>query len=76
MSHQVASMKNSGNQRNDHKEVKDEKNKIEALQWLDEALWWYNWEILELWERKMNKWNQEFFMNLQNKELIIWVNQE
>ena len=37
------------------KEVKDEKNKIEALQWWNEALKWYNWKSLELWEWKNMK---------------------
>ena len=35
------------------KEVKDEKNKIEAFQWLDEALKWYHWNNLELRKEKI-----------------------
>ena len=31
--------------------MKDAKNKIEALQWLDGSSWWYSWEILVLWEK-------------------------
>ena len=50
----------------------------EALQWLDEALKWYNWNNLELRKEKMNNWNQEFdIMNeLRKKELITWREQE
>ena len=31
--------------------MKDEKNKVEALQWLEEAFKSYNWENLELREK-------------------------
>ena len=37
-------------------EVKDEKNKIQGLQWLDEALKWYNRENLEL---RKERWTNE-----------------
>ena len=37
------------------------KTQGESLQWLDGSSWRYNWENLEFRERKMNKWNQEFW---------------
>ena len=40
--------------------MKDEKDKIETLQWLDGALKWYNWNNLELRKRKINQRDQEF----------------
>ena len=52
-------MKNSGKQKDNKK--KDAKNKIETLQWLNEALRRDKWEILKLREKKRwNKWNREF----------------
>jgi len=56
--------------------MEDVKNKVEALQWLDVSPSWYNYESLELWERKDEQKKIKNLMSLQNKELIIWVSQE
>ena len=47
-------MKNSGNKRMIKRKGKLKRTPGEALQWLDEALKWYNWNNLELPKEKMN----------------------
>ena len=49
-----ASMKNSDNKRMIKRNGKLKRTPGEALQWLDEALKWYNWNNLELQKEKMN----------------------
>ena len=49
-----ASMKNSGNKRMIKRNGNLKRTPGEALQWLDEALKWYNWNNLELRKEKMN----------------------
>ena len=61
MNHHVASMKNPGNKRMIKRKGKLKRTPGEALQWLDEALKWYNLNNLELRKEKMN-----------NLELKIW----
>ena len=58
--------------------MKDEKNKIETLQWLDGALKWYNWNNLELRKRKINQSDQETIRHEQTPEekINIWMEQE
>ena len=58
--------------------MKDEKNKIEALQWLDGALRRDKAENLELRKEKMNIRTENYFImnNLQKKESITWMKQE
>ena len=48
--------------------MKDEKNKTEALQWLDEALKWYNWNDLELRKEKMNNLEPRMWYDEQTPE--------
>ena len=50
----MASMKNSGNKRMVKRKGKLKTAPGEPLQWLDEALKWYNWNNLELRKEKMN----------------------
>ena len=58
------SMKNSDDKRMIKRNGKLKRTPGEALQWLDEALKWYNWNNLELWKEKMN-----------NLEPIIWYHE-
>ena len=51
-----ASMKNSGNKGMIKRKGKLKRTPGEALQWLDEALKWYNWNNLEL---RKEKWTNE-----------------
>ena len=56
--------------------IHEEQTPGEALQWLDEALKWYNWNNLELRKEKMKNLEPRVLMNLRNKELITWMKQE
>ena len=56
--------------------MKNEKNKIEALQRLDGSPWRENWESSELREKKDQTSETENLMILRNKELITWMKQE
>jgi len=65
-----ASMKNSGNIRMIKRNGNLKRTPGEALQWLDEALKWYNWNNLKL--RKENEqMRSRILMNLRNKELNL-----
>ena len=59
-----ASMKNSGNKRMIKRNGNLKRTPGETLQWLDEALKWYNWNNLERRKEKMN-----------NLEPIVWYHE-
>ena len=63
-----SSMKISDNKRMIKRKGKLKRTLGEALQWLDEALKWYNWNNLELQKEKMNNLEQRIWYHEQTPE--------
>ena len=56
--------------------MEDEKNKVEALQWLDGSSWWWKLGTLGKEKMKQMKMRIRYDEPLRKKELITWMEQE